>query len=424
MDNFSRMNQPNLQDRLSALASVILEEKNRNDFPAPRPLDANNHIHTFYSFSPYSPTLAVYQAYQAGLLVAGIVDHDSVAGLREFHQAAKIAGISSTGGVEVRVRFDRGFGTINNPDQPNCMYMVAHALPTDQVDQMDAFLSPYRLEREKRNRLMCDRINPLIAETGIHLSYDDDVRPLSKAKEGGSVTERHLLFALAKKMESRLGRTPELLHFLENGLRLRVGEKQRTLLSDSLNPFFTYDLLALLKTDTTPYYIPATEEMPLAEDFIQNAKKCGAIPAYAYLGDVTESVTQDKRAQKFEDSYLEDLIQEIKKIGVPALTYMPTRNTPAQLNRIQDLCTRYHLMQISGEDINSPRQKFPCDALANPQNHHLIEAAWALIGHESLVQKSGIEHGLFGSVHQNVPLADRIRYFSTIAQKKDGGKAK
>ena len=47
----------------------------------------NNHIHTCYSFSPYTPTSAVFYAWKAGLRTAGIMDHDSVGGMREFIEA-------------------------------------------------------------------------------------------------------------------------------------------------------------------------------------------------------------------------------------------------------------------------------------------------------------------------------------------------
>ena len=42
--------------------------------------DRNNHIHTTYSFSPYSPTAAVYFARMAGLGTCGLMDHYSIAG--------------------------------------------------------------------------------------------------------------------------------------------------------------------------------------------------------------------------------------------------------------------------------------------------------------------------------------------------------
>ena len=57
----------------------------------------------------------------------------------------------------------------------------------------------------------------------------------------------------------------------------------------------------------------------------------GTTLRHAYLGDVGESVTGDKKAQKFEDDYLDEVIACLKDIGVPAVTYMPTRNTPEQL---------------------------------------------------------------------------------------------
>ena len=108
------------------------------------------------------------------------------------------------------------------------------------------------------------------------------------------------------------------------------------------------------------------------------------ISAYAYLGDVGDSVTGDKRAQKFEDDYLDELIDYVAKLGFKAVTYMPSRNTKAQLTRLRALCEKYSLFQISGEDINSPRQSFRCKALDDPKFHHLIDATYTLIGYEEL----------------------------------------
>jgi len=62
----------------------------------------NNHIHTSYSFSPYTPASAVYYAWKAGLRTAGIMDHDSISGAREFIEAGKIMGMPVTCGVECR----------------------------------------------------------------------------------------------------------------------------------------------------------------------------------------------------------------------------------------------------------------------------------------------------------------------------------
>ena len=119
-----------------------------------------------------------------------------------------------------------------------------------------------------------------------------------------------------------------------NDLGLSVSDKIKKYLLDEENPHFNYDLLGVLKADTAFFYIDADEEMPEASEFIKFAKEMGAIPAYAYLGDVGDSVTGDKKAQKFEDAFLNELIDELKKDGFLAIAYMPTRNTPEQLKRL------------------------------------------------------------------------------------------
>ena len=61
---------------------------------------------------------------------------------------------------------------------------------------------------------------------------------------------------------------------------------------------------------------------------------------------------------------------------------MPSRNTRAQLERLRALCEKYELFQISGEDINSPRQSFVCEAQRDPAFRNLFDSTWALIAHE------------------------------------------
>lgn len=381
----SQLFSPDEAARLAALRALIAEE-NAGKRRAP---DCgglvNNHIHTIYSFSPYSPTAAVWYARAAGLATAGIMDHDSVGGIKEFLTAAEIASFPVTCGFEVRIDMsDSPFaGRINNPDQDAVAYVACHGIPRNKTAECEAFLAPFREKRVKRDRLMTDRLNAILAPAGVQVDFDKDILPISMAAEGGSITERHLLFAVSKKLTARFGKSGELLPFLEQSLGLPVSDKARAQLTDPENPHFEYDLLGLLKGNlVSKFYIPATDELPKSAEFIAFCRSIGAIPAYAYLGDVGDSVTGDKRAQKFEDDFLPELFDYLDKIGFCAVTYMPSRNTDKQLARVMALCEKHNFFQISGEDINTPRQSFICPALAKPECAHLQTAAWALIGHE------------------------------------------
>ena len=84
----------------------IKEKTDRGELQSPPDtVYVNNHIHTTYSFSPYSPSMALWKAYNAGLVTAGIMDHDSISGAREFIEAGEIIGMATTIGFECRVSF-------------------------------------------------------------------------------------------------------------------------------------------------------------------------------------------------------------------------------------------------------------------------------------------------------------------------------
>ena len=96
---------------------------------------------------------------------------------------------------------------------------------------------------------------------------------------------------------------------------------------------------------------------------------------------------------------------------------MPSRNTKEQLDRIKMLCDKHGFFQISGEDINTPRQKFICEAQRDPAFAHLSDATWALIGHE-IAATEDINKAMFSDwAKQTYPdLNDRIRYFASIGR--------
>ena len=143
-------------------------------------------------------------------------------------------------------------------------------------------------------------------------------------------------------------------------------------------------------------------------------------PAYAYLGDVRGSATGDKKDEKFEDDFLDELFPEIKRLGFQAVTYMPPRNSLEQLVRVQKLCREYDFMEITGVDINSSRQSFNCPIITEPAFVHLIDSTWALIAHEKLANHKET----WGLFHENNPLAakplsERVAVYADIGRQMD-----
>lgn len=388
--------------------------------------EINNHVHSTFSFSPYAPAEIPAKAQAAKLGTVGIMDHDSVSGCPEFLDAAKKVGIAATAGCEVRVNMD---GTLvegrktNNPDEPNVSYIALHGIPRSQFKAVEEFLKPIHDARIERDRKEVDLLNEKLAQLGApQLDFEKDVVAISKAKRGGSITERHILYALSIKLIAQYGKGQKLIDFVEQQMKIPMPGKLKEVLLDLNNPHYAYDLLGVFKSALVPefFILSGKDECLNVQTVVDFANAVGAIPAYAYLGDVDESPTGDKKAEKFEDDYLDELVPELKKIGFKAITYMPPRNTKEQMLRLQKLCRDNELMEISGVDINSSRQSFNCPILLEPEFRHLADAAYALIAHEKLaseVPNLGIFHPENQKKFQT--LEERITYYAGIGRKID-----
>ncbi len=386
--------------------------------------EVNNHVHTIYSFSPYAPTLAAVKAAQAGLQTVGIMDHDSVAGCEEMLEACAAIGIASTAGCEIRVNMDgtRVAGRkTNNPDETNISYIALHGIPRPQLAACARFLQPIHDSRILRDRQEVERLNAKLVQVGLApLDFERDVLAISEAAQGGSVTERHILYAVAQQLIQTFGKGARLIACLEQQLGIPVPPKLKELLLDGNNPHYVYDLLGVFKSAlVADFFIPSSKQECLnVVEAVTFAHAIGAIPAYAYLGDVGESPTGDKKAEKFEDDYLDLLVPELRAIGFRAITYMPPRNTKPQLLRLQQLCRQNELMEISGVDINSSRQSFNCPILLEPEFRHLTDAAWALIAHEKLAAANP-HLGLFHPANplRDQPLVARIARYAALGRR-------
>ncbi|MCL2809680.1 MAG: PHP domain-containing protein [Treponema sp.] len=421
MDYLSVINDQNKssEERLESLRNWR-KTGNNNDL-SKKNSEVNNHIHTIYSFSPYTPTMAALQAFNCGLCAAGSVDHDSIAAAPELLETCAILGIGGCVGFEVRVSFknfkDR---KMNNPDSRGLVYMTVQGIPKPAISKAEDFLKPIREQRLKRTKAMTVSANVLLKEAGFEeIDFENDIINQSKYLEGGGITERHLLAAAARKIIKKFGKGKQLIEGLNAKMGITIQPKLAALLSDSENPHYLYDLLGVLKTEFLPgiFIQPDENECLPATDVTAFADSIGAIPAYAYLGDVGESPTGDKKTEKFEDDFIEELFNEISSLNYKAITYMPPRNTIEQLQNVQRLCREFNFMEISGVDINNSRQSFNNPEVMKDEFRHLLDTTWALIAHERLASIDKC-FGLFskGNPLESLELKERLIAYATFGK--------
>jgi len=411
------------EERLKALE----EWEKQHNYPVnPENAEINNHIHTIYSFSPYTPSMAALMARDSGLGAAGSVDHDSIAAAREMVTACSILGIGGCVGVELRVSFKAGplaSKKFNNPDSAGIAYMTIQGIPKQSIPKVAEFLEPLRAERLKRSRAMTVSANVFLREAGLdEIDFDADITAKSKYAEGGGVTDRHLLAAMAEKFISKYGKGPDLAEGLRAKMGITVPPKIAAYLSDPNNPHYLYDLLGIIKAEFLPriFIQPDEKECIPVETVVSFAESVTAVPAYPYLGDIGESPTGDKKAEKFEDAYIEELFKEISRLGFRAVAYMPPRNTIIQLLNLRRLSAKWGFMEISGVDINSSRQSFNCPEVLKKEFRHLLDTTWALIAHERLASVDA-RYGLFSKTNPlaSLDLNKRLSLYAGLGKKLD-----
>lgn len=385
--------------------------------------ESNNHIHTCYSFSPYTPTGAALAARRAGLRVVGSVDHDSIAAAREMSEACRMLSMGSVTGFEIRAFFDTAPDApfarrkLNNPDSAGIAYLTVQGVPAQARPLVEEWLAPRRRARLARTLAMADAANAILEGLGLEpFSPSRDMVGISQYANGGGITERHLLAAMASALIRGFGRGHALVEGLLS-MEVPLAPSLSGALADPTNPHLVYDLLGVLKASSLErIYIQPTEECPTASEVVALADSVGAIATYAYLGDVSASPTGDKKAEKFEDDHLDELFVALEDKGFRAVTYMPPRNTPAQLARIHDLALRHGMLEISGVDINQPRQSFNCPELRRPEFADLNEATWALVAHEALTDVDPSLHLLGQGRLTPARLARRIEEYAPLGR--------
>ena len=367
----------------------------------------NLHGHTFHSFNcyGYSPARYALLARRYGMEIAGAVDFDVLDALEEFHSTGRRLNLRTVVSLESRV-FVPEFATraINSPGEPGIAYHMATgfaALPVDPTAR--AFLQDLRDRSARRNRVMVERVNPMLAEAA--LDYERDVLPLTP---GGNATERHLVLAYARKA----AQLPNLLDFWT--AKLGPGLTAADLPESP-------KLLNLIRAKTMKqggpgYMKPDATTFPAMADFNRFALAAGAIPTVAWLDGTSDG-----------EKAMEEFCRVAASSGAAALNIIPDRNfTPGvkdqKLQNLYDvmaLAEKLHWPVIAGTEMNSPGNKF-VDNFTSAELAPLVPAfqrgARMLYAHTAL-QRAGGRGYLSAWSEKHLPRrADRNTFFEKLGQ--------
>ena len=410
--------------REERLASVrMLKSVDREDrFFAPphRPLDEKLLLKTDCSSADFTPAELAYACYLSGSETVGLADTCTLAGAAEFSEACAALGLRCLVGVEVpcylsRVR--KQHLRINGVFQDDVVNLVMTGIPAGQWERVDGWLARKRELRNKRNRRMVELLNERVGKAGVSLSFEQ-VLAKSRADEGGTVTERHILEALGGALVERFGRGASLLSALRRNFGITVPEKFKKHLMDVVgNRNYMGDLAAVLRAEVPSFYVDAEEELCSILELMRIAEEVGAVVVYPYMGDVEQMVFGELRVQKYEDAFFFELLSELARLGVRGVTYCRSRHSPEQVERVREFAEKLGLLRFSGETLYDRRQTRELEELDPEADRDAIRNAAALLA-SSHAAAANPDEALFSlAAADKIPdLEQRLDYYAARAE--------
>ncbi len=360
-------------------------------------------IHSAYSFSPYSPAMAAYMAYNNGLTSAGMVDTGTLAGGEEFLSACQSFGVSGVVGVGYTTLLPKPYRKLCNifsRDYAQFVYLAAFGIPVNAYYKMEKFLSAYRAEREECNRKILAQINSQFRGLGV-ISYEEDVMEGTKAIEGGTVTRSHVMLALAKRVIKMAGTGTALVDYLTKVQKISLSSREEKLLLSASNVNYQYDLCAIL---TKKLKVDDEKYTSKIHQFTGAALAAGGLVFYPL---------NEKDVLEGGEKYIDELIATLKHLSIHGVAYKAAEITE-YLPYLEDRLVENGLMAIDGNDIHSAREKLYTGMMTPLQE----KCFYALMGNAYLTEIDPMDAFYGPRTEHRLPVfSDRIRVFAEVGKK-------
>lgn len=357
----------------------------------------NLQIHTSYSFSPYTPSMAAYMARKFSLTVAGITDDYTLDGAKEFIKACDILGITYSVGMELRGDFGDGYANV-------ALFGIAQKY----FKTLEKKTLNLRARQRENVFRTIEAVNKRTEKDGIAVSYEKDIRPLMKRANCKVFSSKYVYYAVAEKIIEKFSAGEKTVDYmLSEGFELTQNEVG--LLRDMTNPYYAYDLAQIILENYQIFKVKKNYASP--EEIISIGHSVGAICAYEYVLRRSSAPITDDELIKMHTA----LVLRLKKLGFDAISFDPTKFSKEVLDNLLKDLEQNEMLALHLSRVEFPRRRFDCNRVEGESDKKMIDSAFAIVGSEM----SENSHDGYGFTNKNLKLnfAEKLKLFAKIGRK-------
>ena len=138
------------------------------------------HTHSFYSDGTFSPAEIIAEAEKLGLSAVALTDHNTVAGLPDFMEAARNSSVEAVPGVEISCQYG-----------DTELHLVGLYLPMENLDVITVYLESLNRKKEESNRQLIQNL--------IQAGYGLDYEQIRQAHPDGTVNRAVIAASMLEK---------------------------------------------------------------------------------------------------------------------------------------------------------------------------------------------------------------------------------
>ena len=138
------------------------------------------HTHSNYSDGTFTPAEIVAEAEKLGLSAVALTDHNTVAGLPAFMEAAQHSSVEAVPGVEISCQYG-----------DTELHLAGLYLPMENLDVITVYLESLNRKKEESNRLLIRNLN----QAGYCLDYEE----IRQAHPDGTVNRAVIAASMLEK---------------------------------------------------------------------------------------------------------------------------------------------------------------------------------------------------------------------------------